>query len=268
MISTLKTLCLPAGSTKVFKTRPGRYLTNPSFLTPSSSTQQLYRLRVAHSATLVLLPSPVTCFSRSRYEQRQAIHLEDESSSLILLDWYTSGRMGMDEKGKEEGEAKGKESWEFEKYRSENEVWIGGRRIAKDVLLLEDETIPPAFDSSSSSASPLDPASPRPPPPTTTYAPRVAPYSCYASLFLFGPAVAPILSHLSASFATINHYKQRHPYSLVWSYSPLAGHPAGGGIARCAGDSTEAVKEWVEHVLGEGGIEGIISRDLWKTAFS
>ncbi|BGP12830.1 hypothetical protein JCM10213_008091 [Rhodosporidiobolus nylandii] len=259
---------LTQGSTKVFKQRPGRYLSDPSFLTPTSSTEQLYRLSVAPSSFLILLPAPVTCFSRARYTQKQVVHLADETSSVVLLDWYTSGRMGM------EHETRGKnEEWEFERYRSENEVWIGGRRIARDVLLLEDEQV--AADS-----SPSDPPSPAADAPTpssdsptpaarqTTYRARVSPYSCYATLFLFGPHTSALVSALSSAFARITQYKQALPYSLVWSFSPLPGHPGGGGVARCAGASTEEVREWVQHVLGEGGIEEMISRDLWRTAFS
>ncbi|GAA6047263.1 hypothetical protein JCM3770_001856 [Rhodotorula araucariae] len=256
---------LTQGSTKVFKVRPGRYLTAPE-LSESSTTQQLYRLSVLPSATLVVLPAPVTCFSRARYAQRQAVRLADASSSLVLLDWYTSGRMALG--GGDNGEA-----WEFERYKSENEVWLGGRRIAKDVLLLEDETPSPPTaiaagggeqsDGHAAAAQPQQQQQPE-----TTYRARAAPYACYATLFLFGPACTGILASVAAEFAALVQHKQRAPFSLVWSFSPLAGHPAGGGIARCAGDSTEAVREWVTHVLQQGGIEDIIGRDLWKSAFS
>ncbi|GAA5911537.1 hypothetical protein JCM8208_006867 [Rhodotorula glutinis] len=256
---------LTQGSTKVFKVRPGRYLNAPA-LSETSTTQQLFRLSVAPSSTLVLLPAPVTCFSRARYTQRQVVRLADASSSLVLLDWYTCGRMGMAAgAGHGQEDVEGGEEWEFERYRSENEVWLGERRIAKDVLLLEDELPPPtAEDDPPTSSLPHEPAAR-----ATTYRPRVAPYSCYATLFLFGPSCAALLASIEAEFAALVQHKQRAPFSLVWSYSPLA-LPGGlkGGIARCAGDSTEAVREWVTHVLGQGGIEDLVSRDLWKGAFS
>ncbi|GAA5904327.1 hypothetical protein JCM6882_003197 [Rhodosporidiobolus microsporus] len=267
---------LTQGSTKVFKTRPGRFLHAPSSLPPTSaltSTLQLYRLSVAPSSFLILLPAPVTCFSRSRYSQRQVVHLADETSSLVLLDWYTAGRVGMDDKHK----GKGAENWKFERYRSENEVWLGERRIAKDVLLLEDENAPPPSAAEDPTRSPLDVLSPSPPPSAdapphpaheTTYSPRVSPYSCYATLFLFGPHTAPLLAALNRAFTALTHYKQPRPYSLVWSFSTLPGHPGGGGVARCAGAEAEQVREWVTHVLTEGGMGGMISEDLWRTAFS
>lgn len=256
----------PTGSTKVFKVRPGHYLNAPT-LSETSTTQQLFRLSVAPSSTLVLLPAPVTCFSRARYTQRQVVRLADPSSSLILLDWYTCGRMGM-AAGADQGDGGGEE-WEFERYRSENEVWLGERRIAKDVLLLEDEAPSPP----SSTTADNDPSSfalaHEPVAHTTTYRPRVAPYSCYATLFLFGPSCAALLVSVEREFAALVQHKQRAPFSLVWSFSPLA-LPGGlkGGIARCAGDSTEAVRDWATHVLGQGGIEDLVSRDLWKGAFT
>ncbi len=77
-------------------------------------------------AVLLLLPDPVTPFSSSSYSQTQTFYLENShSSAAVILDWFTSGRM-----------ARGEE-WAFERYRSVNEIWIHGRRVARDVMLLE-----------------------------------------------------------------------------------------------------------------------------------
>ncbi|KAM0756146.1 UreD-domain-containing protein [Meredithblackwellia eburnea MCA 4105] len=229
---------LTQGSTKVFKTRPGRYLTEsaqPDDATKRSATRQLMEVVIHPDSTLFLLPSPVTCFSKASYSQRQSFKLSS-SSSLILLDWYTSGRMS-------HGVG---EEWQFARYRSQNEVWVDGRRIARDVMLLEDES-----DGKG---------------PQTSYYERVEPYSCYASIIFFGPAVAPILSYLQAAFSNITQYKQSRPYSLLWSFSEL--EKGKGGIARCAADTTESVKEWIVQVLQNGGIEDLIGKDLWRNAFS
>lgn len=227
-----------AGSTKVFKTRPGRYLTDtaqPDDATKRSSTRQLMDIVVRPASSLFLLPSPVTCFSEASYSQRQTFRL-GATSNLLLLDWFTSGRMSH----------AGGEEWQFARYRSRNEVWIEDRLVAKDVLLLEDETAAAGADKS--------------------YVARVAPYSCYATILLFGPAMAPILAHLQAAFANITQYNQSRPYSMLWSFSEL--EKGRGGIARCAGDSTEAVKDWIVQVLTDGGIESMIGEDLWKCAFT
>lgn len=227
-----------AGSTKVFKTRPGRYLTDtaqPDDATKRSSTRQLMDIVVRPASSLFLLPSPVTCFSEASYSQRQTFRL-GATSNLLLLDWFTSGRMSH----------AGGEEWQFARYRSRNEVWIEDRLVAKDVLLLEDETAAAGADKS--------------------YVARVAPYSCYATILLFGPAMAPILAHLQAAFANITQYNQSRPYSMLWSFSEL--EKGRGGIARCTGDSTEAVKDWIVQVLTDGGIESMIGEDLWKCAFT
>lgn len=189
-------------------------------------------------STLFLLPAPVTCFSHASYSQRQTFRLADETANLVLLDWFTSGRIG--------------ETWEFARYRSQNEVWLGGKRVVRDVLLLEDEN--PTGEGGSGSGG------------ETSYRQRVEPYSCYVTLTIFGPAMAPILAHLDAAFESITQYHQPRPYSMLWSFSKLEG--GRGGIARCAGDGAETVREWVVQVLADGGIEKLVGKDLWKTAFT
>lgn len=159
------------------------------------------------------------------------------------------------------------EEWEFAMYKSENEVWLGDKRLAKDVLLLEDEGPDAAADESGADEAPSS-KDPLPPVGSTSYRSRVAPYSCYAALFLFGPHTAKLRTHLDKAFSAISQYSQSRPYSLVWSYSPLAGHPGGGGIARCAGASTEEVKDWIDHMLGNGDIANLMGPDLWKTALA
>ncbi|GAA5958478.1 hypothetical protein JCM3765_007890 [Sporobolomyces pararoseus] len=256
---------LTQGSTKVFKTREGRYLSNDATAS-GRTTIQLYRISVSPKSFLILLPAPVTCFSRALYHQKQVVHLEDASSSLILLDWYTSGRMRFNGRGSENGAEEG-EAWEFDRYQSENEVWIKGQRIAKDVLLLEDERSGDPEDSQTTTNSGGGGEGQTIPPRETSYRHRVEPYSCYATLFLYGPETARLRSYISKTFLALTQYTQSRPFSLLWSYSALEG---GGGVARCAGHSTEAVKEWVCELLeaaqGEGGIEELIGKDLWKNA--
>ncbi|CAG8633583.1 7473_t:CDS:2 [Diversispora eburnea] len=52
------------------------------------------------------LPGPTTCFQSADYSQYQKFKLEDDISSLIVLDWFTSGRMSRGER------------WEFANYKS------------------------------------------------------------------------------------------------------------------------------------------------------
>ncbi|GAA6025775.1 hypothetical protein JCM11491_001989 [Sporobolomyces phaffii] len=220
---------LTQGSTKVFKAR-----TADKGYDGHTTTLQRYRASVCPGGFLVLLPAPVTCFARAQYRQHQAVHLADRSASLVLLDWYTSGRMDY---------AAGPEAWQFDEYVSDNEVWIGDTRVVKDVLSLRRNRDEGGFQQ------------------------RVEPYSAYATLFLFGPATDELRRSICEMFQRVTQYHQPRPYSLVWSYSALDGGGAGGGgVARCAADSTEAVKEWVSELLERGGIEDLIGRDLYKTA--
>jgi urease accessory protein len=104
---------LNPGSTKVFKSK--------SSLKPSC---QFMEAHIKTNALLSVLPEPVTCFSGSRYRQKQRFHLE-KSSSLVLLDWFTSGR-------KSRGE-----EWQFDHYFSENRIIVDGDIILNDSFMLE-----------------------------------------------------------------------------------------------------------------------------------
>lgn len=68
----------------------------------------------------VVIPDPVTCFSTAKYSQKQVFRIAKDSS-LILVDWVTSGRH-------ESGER-----WDFDLYKSTNQIYLEG-----DVPLLLD----------------------------------------------------------------------------------------------------------------------------------
>lgn len=81
--------------------------------------------RLGADSTLFLLPDPVTCFGEADYKQCQSFRLH-QSSNLVLLDWFTSGRQSRGE------------SWSFHRYGSINEIFVGEKRIALDILSLRD----------------------------------------------------------------------------------------------------------------------------------
>ncbi|EKU21186.1 urease accessory protein, partial [Nannochloropsis gaditana CCMP526] len=62
----------------------------------SGVTRQTLTATVAPSATLALLPDFLTCFRGADYEQSQEIRML-RGGNLVLVDWYTSGRMGRGE---------------------------------------------------------------------------------------------------------------------------------------------------------------------------
>lgn len=158
---------------------------------------------------LLLLPDPITCFSSASFTQHQIFHLEP-GASAIVLDWITSGRI-----------ARGEE-WDFDRYRSTNEIWIGEKRLIRDALLLE--------KNNGSNRAMKD---------------RMRSYSCYATLFLVGPRVTPILTKLTSSYDGISIFQQSQPPGILWSLS----RAADGCVVRVAGDETEQVKLWIKHSL-------------------
>ncbi|MDP9173189.1 MAG: urease accessory protein UreD [Planctomycetota bacterium] len=80
--------------------------------------------RVEENALLVLVPDPVTCFADASYAQEQRIELH-ESASLLMIDWFTSGRYWRGER------------WAMTDYNSRSEVLIDGRLVFRDALRLD-----------------------------------------------------------------------------------------------------------------------------------
>jgi urease accessory protein len=233
-MSSLYDLCavvliwIVQGSTKVFKHRAGSRATSsllpPAATTnPDTDTTQTLSARIHAGATLLLLPDPVACFAGASYTQTQTFAL-DPGGSLALLDWLTAGRA-----------ARG-EAWAFARYRSTNTLSIGRALAAKDALRLAGG---PAL------------------------APRLAPYACYATLALAGPALARTAARLAARYAALAVRPRRAPERLVWALAPLAG--ADGVLVRVAGESAEDVRAWVREALAD--VVDLIGEDAYRRAF-
>lgn len=213
---------LTQGNTKVFRERPGGTYTPAEPATSRLGTFQRMVVDVQPAASLFLLPAPVTCFENSIYSQHQTFHLADDST-LLLLDWFTSGRLSRGE------------SWAFERYRSCNEVCIGGVKVVNDVLLLEGKD----------------------------FRKRMSHYACYCTVLLCGPGVADLLQHFRQLVRSLRQYKRNEPDGFIWSFSELEDGKA--GIVRCAGLETETVKNWLAIQLV--GLREIIGLDTYKAAF-
>ncbi|KAH9937167.1 UreD-domain-containing protein [Fomitopsis serialis] len=223
---------LTQGSTKVFKNRPGHRLTARSQGTLSNAvTTQVLEVSIAREGALFLLPDPVTCFRSAAYNQLQVFRLE-ASASLVLLDWVTSGR-------KSRGE-----EWVFSRYYSMNEVWIGDRRLAKDIMLLEEQETIRSL-------------------PPRTLADSLAPYSCYATLIMCGPLVESTLGSLSAEYGRTTVFKHASPPELLWSLSAIG--DGAGCVVRVAATETETVRNWLNERLVP--LEGAMGPDVYRRAF-
>ncbi|KAG6862419.1 hypothetical protein C0995_011859 [Termitomyces sp. Mi166 len=235
---------LSQGSTKVFKVRPEHRLasTRPNSKSPATemtakATMQNISFTIAAGGTLLLLPDPVTCFRSASYNQTQTFQLS-RNASIVVLDWLTSGRMSMGEE------------WAFSRYHSANEVWVEGKRVAKDVMLLDEEQL--QVDSTNASEVPF-----------RTMHDRLAPYSCYAMVILYGPLVERTIQHLTALYDQISIFKTKTPGDMLWSLSPMTSDS--GAIVRVAGKETETVKRWLGQSLQE--LQDAVGREVYQKAF-
>ena len=231
------------GSTKVFKSRLGRRLacadTNepPSLMAgPNdglSSTKQSSHFLVASESVLLLLPEPVTCFCDASYNQIQKFEIS-EGGSAVILEWITSGRMSRGEE------------WAFSRYYSVNDIWYNGKRVAKDVTLLDNHHHDVCI-------------------PKRSLQNKLQPYSCYAMLFLYGPRVHHIIAELTSQYDKISILKSKVPSQLIWSISPIDS-TGQGVVVRVGGVETETVKTWLKQALS--GIEHIIGKGAYRRIFS
>jgi urease accessory protein len=201
-----------------------------------SLTTQRLNFFIAPHGCLFLLPDPVTCFKASSYNQIQIFHLAAESC-LILLDWITSGRRSFGE------------DWSLRRYYSLNEIYVQGHRLARDAMLLEN----PSSEQSNQ--------------PRRDLATKLTPYSCFASLFLYGLQVEPIVALLRQRYQDISVMKVHAPSDLLWSFSEFE-QPADVRnvvLVRVAARSTELVKEWLVEALR--GLEDIVGIDVYRRTF-
>ncbi|KAF8634395.1 hypothetical protein AX15_000851 [Amanita polypyramis BW_CC] len=237
---------LSQGSTKVFKTRPGRRLADvsrlargPHVASPSFDiTSQVSTFNVASGSTLALLMEPVACFRSAKYSQVQTFHLKDDRSSIIVLDWITSGRKALGEE------------WAFSRYYSCNEIYIGKKRVIRDIMLLED-------DAEEQKKYGL---------PSRSLVERLVPYACYATVFFYGPKTQITISRLLKDYETISVPKTTDPEDLLWSLSPVTSKNGKGAVLRVAALETEMVKKWLLNALG--GLQDVIGVDALQRAFA
>jgi urease accessory protein len=197
-------------------------------------TTQIINVVVSEKGALVLLPDPVTCFRSASYKQVQTFHLS-RGASLVVLDWVTSGRIALGEE------------WVFSRYHSANNVWVDGKLIAKDVMLLEEQE---EIDTRSL--------------PRRTLFDKLSPYSCYASLILHGPMVENTIREISEQYDSITVFNTIVKPALIWSLSPIS--DGKGCVVRVAGKESECVKGWLGNALR--GLQDAIGVDVFRRAFT
>ncbi|KAJ1647698.1 hypothetical protein J3B02_003381 [Coemansia erecta] len=256
-------MLLTQGSTKIYKNRSGRppsYLKNPRNDAKFDINQsyQTMIMDVAPGALLCLLPDPVTCFKDALYNQRQAVRLHDCSSSLVLLDWMTSGRMSRGER------------WDFAKYfsvnivtlgytpKSRGEQWMDGSKILiRDALLLKQPGDPSNIDQLDEPGS---------------FARRLENIDAFAFLLILGPSVEQISrmfveEHKKYRIKAFRMSKTREDEEGVWwSVSEVDEQGVTGVAVRAAGPSTEVIREWIKRRLLP--LQSVVGDSAWSMYFN
>ncbi|KAJ1916737.1 hypothetical protein H4219_003607 [Mycoemilia scoparia] len=235
-------LMLTQGTTKVFPKRNGRQpstlISNTTNLNPNQTYQTIV-CSVAPSALLCILPDPVTCFQKAHYHQRQSVHLEDpDTSSLILLDWFTSGRMSRGE------------HWDFDVYSSMNVVTTASKSgsetkdtkesrslIVRDALLLDSKNM-------------------------LSFKTQLSSYNVIGYLLVLGPGVAVVAD----VFRNIHEVQKIRPFNpalkthvghdpnsddakVTWSVSEVSESGVVGIAVRFTGPSADLLKRWLKKHL-------------------
>ncbi len=178
--------------TKVYRSAGGR------------SARQRLAARVGEGGVLAVVPEPVSPFAGARYEQQQRFELAP-AASLLLVDALVAGRTARGER------------WAFDRYRSQNEVRMGGRLALGDALLL----------------APRGPGE---------LARRLEPFQAFALVVMVGPAFAGCAGALRGAVEALPCAAGA---PLLATVSPVAG----GILARCAGTTTEALGAFVRAAI-------------------
>jgi urease accessory protein len=180
-------------STKVYR--------NPAQLPCSHTTRAI----LGSGSLLVFAPDAVQAFAGSSYRQRQEFHLTG-GAGLVLVDWFTSGRAARGER------------WAFDNFQSRNDVFMDGRRVFVDSILLN-------FNSGAVE-------SPH----------RTGRFNCFALLLLIGE---PMREAAAGLIAEISSRPVERSAELLCCASPVSE----GAVLRVAGEDVETVsRELKKHL--------------------
>lgn len=280
-------ILLTQGSTKVFKNRMGiRPLAHGSAENGSSGsgdvvTKQRLLVNLAPGSLLLLLPDPIQPFKSSSYIQSQRFVLPPISddiapASILVLDWFTSGR---------NAGQKFQEEWEFVLYSSTNEVIYSSTNPAQKLDPESSEQNDKTYHVNPTTMPIMREKTTLHAPDATSLRTRMRPYQIYATLLIHGPLLAPLLTHLSAraNHPSESQFQVSRPAELLWSFSNVEKTAVAGlglaegmkpsetaaraGILRVAGMETEAVKRWIEEVLVQGKVKDLVGDALWQRIF-
>ncbi|CAL5412834.1 unnamed protein product [Camellia sinensis] len=211
------TVLTTQASTKVYKS------------VQSKCSEQVLEARIGSNALLVVIPDPVTCFSTAKYSQKQVFKVASDSS-LLVVDWITSGRHESGEK------------WDFELYKSTNQIFLeGDQPLFLDSILLEQGSI-------------------------TTIGERMQDYQVLAMVILLGPKLQHVQNQVQQYVKNMMSEQLHMPSTALGRYGKTnADHcftkpafiascsvfgPKGVGlVVRIAAMTTESVYKFLQHQL-------------------
>ncbi|KAI9361428.1 urease accessory protein UreD [Pilaira anomala] len=250
-------LLMTQGNTKIFKDRVHQRLWLASLNDKQETTINLFvstpteppkpiapsiqtiNSKVASHATLLIVPDPVTCFRDSSFQSRQEFKLEDETSQLVLLDWFTSGRITRGE------------NWSFRHYSSRIDVRVGGKLVIKDAMVLDDEDYMRKEGED------------------TAYASRLVPYSCFATLIVIGSTESSLVESVNGIQRKSEQMrlmpltlKSKEDREVLWSVSPIL--KGRGVLVRVAGMTTEKVRDFVKYECLGSGFQKIVGEGMFS----
>lgn len=184
------------------------------------------RACIGRNALLVFAPDPVQPFADSSYVQRQDFLLSS-GASLVLLDWFTAGRVAR------------REQWQFRRLHTRNSVYIEkvDGEVNREEIAFIDSVLLRADDGSISSQH------------------RTGRYQCFATLLFLGPLVAAMADAIAADIAGQAIVCQA---SLLTSASRLRE----GVVVRIAGADVEGVARELHRHLAL--VRTLLGDDPWS----
>ncbi len=187
--------------------------------------KQELSVEVEDGALLAVLPDPIVCFASARYEQKQRFDLS-AGASLVLLDWFTCGRLARGER------------WAMNRYRTSTDIFVAGRRVVHDAMLLDSSGGAGDIAGSGAGGGAIgganhgaidDPF-------------RTGRYNCFASAIVLGPLCADAAKQL---IETVHARKLERRGEMLVTAGPLHG----GAILRVAAVTTELATKSVRELL-------------------
>ncbi|KAM1212971.1 hypothetical protein ACFX2J_004450 [Malus domestica] len=198
--------------------------------------EQVLEARVGSNALLAVIPDPVTCFSTARYSQKQVFRVVSDSS-LVIVDWITSGRHESGEK------------WDFDLYKSINHIFMeNDEPLFLDAVHLERGNI-------------------------SSIAERMQDYQVIAMVVLLGPKIKHIQNLVQENVKRImsdqlhipstasghqikTHSDNRFAKPSFIASSSVFGPKGIGVVVRVAATTTESVYKFLQHQLA--GMEPLL----------